>query len=226
MPNPPLVAGVDGRRGGWVVVRVAMHATTLRLAGCEQVATIEEVLADAALSVIAVDMPIGLPTTGPREADVQARRLLRPHGARVFPTPVRAACDHPDDYAEACAASHRAQGKALSRQAWNIIGKIREVDEHADDPRLVEVHPELSFAWLNGGRPIADRKKSAVGRAARLAVLNEHIQDIDPLLLRDDDAIDAAAAAWTATRIASGTAVTLPERPPLDDRGRPMRIVV
>jgi predicted RNase H-like nuclease len=41
----------------------------------------------------------------------------------------------------------------------------------------------------------------------------------------DDDILDAFAALWTAERITSGVAVTLPENKPLDSTGLPMRIV-
>jgi predicted RNase H-like nuclease len=39
-----------------------------------------------------------------------------------------------------------------------------------------------------------------------------------------DDILDAAAVAWTATRIASGRAASLPSPPQPDDAGRPIAI--
>ena len=67
------------------------------------------------------------------------------------------------------AARHRAHadGLGLSVQTWNIVARIAEVDAAADDPRLVEVHPELSFARLAGGALAG--KRTAAGREARLA---------------------------------------------------------
>jgi predicted RNase H-like nuclease len=41
-----------------------------------------------------------------------------------------------------------------------------------------------------------------------------------------DDALDALACAWTAQRWAAGIARTLPDEPPRDNRGLPVRIVV
>lgn len=43
------------------------------------------------LSVVAIDMPIGLPDDGIRKADVLARRFIRPRSSSVFDTPVREA---------------------------------------------------------------------------------------------------------------------------------------
>ena len=112
----------------------------------------------------------------------------------------------------------------MSRQTWNILAKIAEADALADDHRLVEVHPEVSFALMQG-RPIAQRKKTAEGRQVRLAAMQGWLP-ADVAIPRSDDAVDALACAWTAMRITTGQARTLPETPPsLDDHGRPMRIV-
>ena len=46
----------------------------------------------------------------------------------------------------------------MSVQTWHLVPKIREVDAVADDPRLVEVHPELAFAALAGTGPLASKK--------------------------------------------------------------------
>ncbi|MFN0156334.1 MAG: DUF429 domain-containing protein [Gaiella sp.] len=39
------------------------------------------------------------------------------------------------------------------------------------DERICEVHPEVSFRALNGGRPLGHRKKSAAGAVERLELL-------------------------------------------------------
>ena len=95
-------------------------------------------------------MPIGLPRAGRRACDLLAKQALGKAHPRVFLAPPRdvlAATSYDD-----AGARHRAHadGLGLSVQTWNIVDKIREVDAVADDPRLVEVHPELSFARLAG----------------------------------------------------------------------------
>ena len=175
------------------------------------------------LAVIAIDMPIGLSDAGARECDVAARKLLQPHGTRVFPAPPRAALTHADDYDAACRASIAATGKSLSKQTWNLLHSIAEVDALAADPRLVECHPELAFALMQG-HPVDERKKTPEGRARRLTLLRRWLPDLgDPAY--GDDGLDALACAWSAARIATGTALTLPAgEVPSDDAGRPMRI--
>ena len=215
------VAGVDGRRGGWVVARVETDPEPALLA-LDFVAPLGPALGDG-LTVIAIDMPIGLAADGRRECDIAARRLLRPHGSRVFPAPPRASLDHPDDYDAACRASVAVSGKALSKQTWNLVRAIGEVDALAGDPRIVESHPEIAFALMQG-HPVDERKKTAAGREVRLALLRRWLPDLgDPAY--GDDGLDALACAWSAARIASGTALTLPQgEVPHDAAGRPMRI--
>ena len=215
------VAGVDGRRGGWVVARVELDPSP-SLVGLDFVAPLAPAL-DAGLAVVAIDMPIGLAAQGRRDCDVAARRMLQPHGTRVFPAPPRAALDHAADYAAACEASLSVSGKALSKQTWNLLSAIAEVDVLADDPRLVECHPEVAFALMNG-HPVDERKKTPEGRARRLDLLRRWLPDLaDPAY--GDDGLDAIACAWSAARIARGQALTLPNgEVPSDDIGRPMRI--
>lgn len=216
-----VVAGVDGRRGGWVVAVVDVtHAP--RLESLDYVAPLASALTDQ-LSVIAVDMPIGLSDDAPRACDLAARKLLQPHGTRVFPAPPRAALAHADDYDAACEAALSVSGKSLSKQTWNLLPAIAEIDALADDPRIVECHPEIAFALMNG-HPIDERKKTPAGREARLDLLRRWLPGlVDPAYA--DDGLDALACAWTAARIAGGEALTLPHGGvPRDDAGRPMRI--
>ena len=215
------VAGVDGRRGGWVVAIVDI-AGAPRLESLEYVAPLAPVLAQG-LSVIAIDMPIGLSDSGSRACDRAVRTLLQPYGSRVFPAPPAAALEHPGDYVAACRAAVAATGKSLSKQTWNLLRAIAEIDALADDDRIVECHPELAFALMQG-HPVDERKKTPEGRAVRLELLRRWLPDLgDPAY--GDDGLDALACAWSAARVAQGEAITLPAgEPPRDALGRPMRI--
>src|SRR3712207_4654239 len=177
-------------------------------------------------------MPIGLSDDGVRLCDVRARDLLRPHGAAssVFPTPVRAVLST-DDYAEARALSRAATDppRAPSAQSFQLVKSIRSLDDALGDPPLehvVEVHPELGFRALD--HAVADPKVTARGFAQRLAALRT-VMDVDVALLDAPprvpvvDALDACAAAWSARRIADGTAECVGDGA-TDARDRPMRI--
>ena len=213
------VLGVDGAPGGWVGALVDGTDVSFLL------------LPDAAAAlavpaaVVAVDMPIGLPERGRRACDLAAKRLLGRAHPRVFLTPPRGVLDAPD-YAEAGRRHRRlADGLGLSVQTWHLVRKIREVDAVADDPRLVEVHPELSFALLAG--QVLPPKRGSEGRARRVDALRQWLPDLGSRVTvpRGTDALDALAAAWSAKRWLEGAARVVPDDPPLDARGRPMRIV-
>jgi predicted RNase H-like nuclease len=93
---------------------------------------------------------------------------------------------------------------------------------------VVEVHPEVSLRTLAPDVAFAP-KKTARGAGQRIAALGRWLDvarslgDL-PAGARLDDVLDALAAAWSAHRWAAGTAEVLGEE--VDDRGRPMRVVV
>ncbi|MGY1708381.1 DUF429 domain-containing protein [Geodermatophilus sp. SYSU D00758] len=221
------VLGVDGWRGRWV--GALLDGRSVRLLDLADVAA---VLAVPEVEVVGIDMPIGLADDGVRACDVQARGRLRPYGAAssVFPTPVRAVLAT-DDYAEARALSRAATNppRAPSAQAFRLVPAIRALDRALGEPpasHVVEVHPELAFRALDPG--LRDAKVTARGLARRLAALRA-VMDVDAALLGAParlpavDALDACAAAWSARRVAEGTAECVGDGT-LDARGRPMRI--
>jgi predicted RNase H-like nuclease len=216
------ILGVDGAPGGWMGALTRIDDVI----GVDVVWVTFATIAEALLldvAVVAIDMPIGLPRTGRRACDVLAKRALGKAHPRVFfapPRDVLAATTYDD-----AAARHRAHadGHGLSVQTWNIVAKIREVDAVADDPRLVEVHPELSFARLAGA--VLTSKHGPGSRTVRLHALARRwpgLRDVPA----GHDGLDALAAAWSGERWLRGGAESLPEDPPRDDLGRPMRILV
>ena len=217
------VLGVDGWRGAWV--GAVLDGRSVALLALADVAA---VLAVPDVEKIAIDMPIGLSETGVRACDVDARKRLGRAGSSVFPAPLRPVLDA-TDYADACSISVAASGKALSKQAWNLVPAIRSLDDalgHPPDDRIVEVHPELAFRALDAA--VRDRKGSARGTVQRLRALRT-VMDVEEALVAAPpgvpmiDALDACAAAWSARRMADGTSECVGDGT-TDARGRPMRI--
>lgn len=213
MQDPTVVAGVDGYPKGWVAV--VLEGGRFRSAHVgRRLADIVDELATA--SAIGVDIPIGLPEHGPRPADRLARARLGPRWRSVFLAPPRAVLEMAD-HAGARRMSVELEGRSIPAQAYALRAKVFEADAIArDDARIHEVHPELSFAEM-GGRPLAP-KSTWTGLLERRRLLAEHgIVVPDGLgaagAAGPDDVLDAAAAAWSAHRIAMGRAESLPPDP-------------
>jgi predicted RNase H-like nuclease len=230
-----LVCGVDGCRNGWVAVFYDLHNRECAWRVCSSLTE----LADTAprLSIIAIDVPIGLPVVGARACDLEARRLLGKRGSSVFPAPIRAVLGA-TTHAEASGLRREAEGKGMSIQAWAIVPKIIQVDQalraHESLRRQVrEVHPEICFHFMAGGRSMEFPKKKLSGKDERIRLLDgvfpgvveRALADRRALACATDDLLDAFAGAWTASRIAEGKAVRLPERPEWDSEGLPMEMI-
>jgi predicted RNase H-like nuclease len=193
---------------------------------------------------ILIDIPVGLPTDAKRDCDVEARRKLGRRAGSVFYTPIRDAV-YRQTLAAAKAVNEAAADFSIQNQAWSIVPRIREVDEFLDmypsaRDRLVETHPEVCFYALNGRRALDDSKRTAAGVRQRRALLDKEAPVTDeicetaieryttpsyaPSVGSAADVVDAVAAAVTARRGPERWA-TLPETPPSDERGLPMRIV-
>lgn len=120
----PRVLGVDACKKGWVGITNDSHGYF----GSSITDLMGAALQDGSLDVIAIDIPIGLPNTGPRQADALARKLIGRRASSVFPTPVRAALAAAS-HTEATAISVQSTGKGLSQQAYALRKKILEVDD-------------------------------------------------------------------------------------------------
>jgi len=229
--------GVDGCRAGWFYAH--LQGSDVRLGIVEKLGELIEKVPPS--SRVFVDIPIGLhdQSGAGRSCDIAARQLLRPHrSSSVFNAPIRAILNKLD-YAYANAESKRLSGKGLSRQTFNIIAKIREVDQlMAASTRargvVREVHPELCFYGLAGCQVMEYSKKSREGFQSRLELLGRFIPDVSTYVesalaeyrrseVAADDILDALVCAITAALADRWR--TVPEYPGKDSTGLPMEIV-
>jgi predicted RNase H-like nuclease len=185
-----------------------------------------------AFEVLTVHAPVGLPRTPDprgRRCDQEARQLLGwPRAGAVISAPVRAALG-----AKTMKQAAKRNG-TMSVVQWALLKRVAEVaaDMQLYRQRTVfEIHPELSFYQLNGDRPMAYPKHTQRGRAERQAVLMAHLPGIERLIARRvkganrEHVLDAAAALWTARRIASKAVIRIPEDPEWDELGLRMEIL-
>lgn len=240
------VAGVDGCRAGWfVAVATAARKNaqadapcTYHLADSFVAAHFGEVLSKTCnCELVCVDIPIGLSDGAiPRKCDIKARKLLcRPRVSSIFPPPIRP-CLAAKEYETASQICFEHSGKKLNQQSFFIMGKIREVDLAMTpqlQQRVREIHPEVSFWALAGGKPAKHNKKTLAGRNERIILLSASFSDLEqfvtqarqPKKVGPDDILDAVAATWTAGQAVIRKAKTLPENPEFDSRGLKMEIL-
>ncbi|MBF6604004.1 MAG: DUF429 domain-containing protein [Chloroflexi bacterium] len=212
------VMGVDAAAGKWLAVLLVDGA----FVGADLQPSLAALLErHPDVGVVAIDIPIGLPVGGTRPADDAARTFVGPaRASSVFETFPREVLEAPS-YETAVELARRLVSRAPSQQAYALRKYILEVAPAAEsDQRIVEVHPEVSFRAMQG-TPLRYSKRSWSGiaeRRALLAAMGIRLpEDLpDGGRVAPDDVVDAAAAAWSALRIATGHSGTLPSPPPQD----------
>ncbi len=216
------VVGVDGCKGGWLVVIWDTGKGSLKQSGFTSLFDVIDAFPD---TFIAVDIPIGLSELGDRACDKAARKMLgKPRNSSVFSPPIPSILHH-STQAAASAGSREIIQKGISQQSFGLFKKMREANE-AITPELqdwvFEMHPEVSFCALADG-PMLNPKRTPAGYDERRDLLNREL-DLAELIperhqvaalvrqfrAQPDDYLDATVAAWTAHHVATGTEKRLP----------------
>ncbi len=240
------MVGVDGVRARWLGAVLDLDPEGVRpvevgwLLGsaAEVLGTVRPAAGRPEVAGCGIDVPVGTVLAGPRPAEQEARALLGPGaGSSVFATAPQPAfavarrlggtrASRP----EADAASRAAGAGGISTQSWGLADKVLEVEDavralgRAGD-RVVEVHPETSFAVMARHFRLAPPpgKRSAAGVARRVDLLSRTLPGLDVVAalagvpaggtareaVPVDDALDALAAACSALRHAFGQARVL-----------------
>jgi predicted RNase H-like nuclease len=178
--------GIDGTRNGWITAEFT--GDTWNLDYYEKLSSIDF---DEAL----IDIPIGLPESSTRKCDAEARDFLAPERHySIFNCPVRDAV-YADSYQDACDINEEETGKRISKQAWNIVPKIREADKQAQKRELREAHPEVFFKAIEE-KSVIESKSSVEGLKDREEILKRFgdisvIEDFEAKDVSEDDLIDA-----------------------------------
>ncbi len=221
-----LAIGIDGCRAGWIAVSIddADQRDFQIVPRIDRLAIIDN-------AMVFIDMPIGLPESGDRGCDLQARKQLGFAWPRVF-IGLRRPLLRFTDYAAANAWA-KADGKGLAKQAFNILPKIAEIDAFLSPARqnnFRESHPELVFQRLNGRTALISKHKPAGLRARRDLLRAQGFKDIDDWSgklrgsgAKVDDLYDAGVCALAA-RDATGSRARCIDSGATDARGLHMQI--
>ncbi|MCX6508959.1 MAG: DUF429 domain-containing protein [Actinobacteria bacterium] len=207
-----IVAGADVWKGKWVVVILndghfsrGFVAATF----AEVVENLDEV------SIIGVDIPIGLPTGADRRAsDTEARAFVGSRRNSVFFTPSAELLDCATAV-EANQLARRLNIPGISAQTFALKKQILAVQPFAErDERIYEVHPEVSFREACG-EELLWSKSSWNGQMIRRSILAERGIDLPQVLPElggadPSDILDASIVAWSASRIKKNLAERFP----------------
>ena len=238
--------GVDGCRAGWFAVFLEgenKSDCSWKVEIFPEFSFLVDFLKNnygQAEPLILIDIPIGLKTgSGERLSDLGARSLLKARKSSIFPVPCREAV-YAETYKEACEVNERLTGKRISKQAWNIVPKIRDVDSFLVEnknfrEKVREVGPEICFQAFTGF-PMKSPKKKVEGFLERKEALSSICPFANEVIeyalskyrrkdLAKDDILDSLAAALTAKMGGMYGFKYVPNEPETDGKGLKIQMV-
>tara|TARA_B100001287_G_scaffold192119_1_gene162395 strand:- start:375 stop:1073 length:699 start_codon:yes stop_codon:yes gene_type:complete len=229
------IAGIDGSKGGWVCV--SGYENNFRELKFEKLEKFHDIkLKD--FNLVLVDIPIGLDIDlkkGGRIVDKLARKELLTNKSSIFNAPSRLVLNA-KNYEEANKIN-KSKGMGLSKQSWNLVKKIKEVDEYIRNSNktiIFESHPEIIFQIMKRDK-VSSKKKNKEGIIERKNLLVK--SGFDKVFLernlsakdnfyKQDDFIDACSLFWSANRAIANSEVKIPNDTVLDSEGIIMQIKV
>ena len=229
------IAGIDGSKGGWVCV--SGYENNYKELKFEKLKEFNDIKSKD-FNLVLVDIPIGLDIDlkqGGRIVDKLARKELLTNKSSIFNAPSRLVLDA-KNYEEANRIN-KSKGMGLSKQSWNLVKKIKEVDEfikNSNKTMIFESHPEIIFQVMKKDK-VSTKKKNDEGIIERRNLLEKNgfnkVFLEKNLLAKDsfykkDDFIDACSLFWSANRVITKTEVKIPNDIFLDSEGIIMQIKV
>ncbi len=196
------VAGIDGCKKGWLMVKCSDNNYSYGV-----YKNISELINDNKdLERILIDIPLGLGSKKvKRTVERELRSELKFKHSSVFNPPCREAL-YENDYIAAKQKNIEVEGRSLSIQSFNISNKIKELDEllkKKPNLEIIESHPELCFKYLNNGNVVLSKKSKHNGLSERKKILfgyDKNLKDLFELIedntLRKDVARDDIADAF------------------------------
>ena len=229
------IAGIDGSKGGWVCV--SGYENNFKELKFEKLKEFNDIKSKD-FDLVLVDIPIGLDIDlkkGGRIVDKLARKELLTNKSSIFNAPSRLVLEA-KNYEEANKINKN-KGMGLSKQSWNLVKKIKEVDDfirNSNKTIIFESHPEIIFQVMKRDK-VSTKKKNDEGIIERRNLLEkngfnkvflERNLSAKDSFYKKDDFIDACSLFWSANRAIAKTEVKIPNDIVLDSEGIIMQIKV
>lgn len=229
------IAGIDGSKGGWVCV--SGYENNFKELKFEKLKEFNDIKSKD-FDLVLVDIPIGLDIDlkkGGRIVDKLARKELLTNKSSIFNAPSRLVLEA-TNYEEANKINKN-KGMGLSKQSWNLVKKIKEVDDfirNSNKTIIFESHPEIIFQVMKRDK-VSTKKKNDEGIIERRNLLEkngfnkvflERNLSAKDSFYKKDDFIDACSLFWSANRAIAKTEVKIPNDILLDSEGIIMQIKV
>ena len=229
------IAGIDGSKGGWVCV--SGYENNYKELKFEKLKEFNDIKSKN-FNLVLVDIPIGLDIDlkkGGRIVDKLARKELLTNKSSIFNAPSRLVLEA-KNYEEANKINKN-KGMGLSKQSWNLVKKIKEVDDfirNSNKTIIFESHPEIIFQVMKRDK-VSTKKKNEEGIIERRNLLEkngfnkvflERNLSAKDSFYKKDDFIDACSLFWSANRAIAKTEVKIPNDIVLDSEGIIMQIKV
>jgi predicted RNase H-like nuclease len=229
------IAGIDGSKGGWVCV--SGYENNFKELKFEKLKEFNDIKSKD-FNLVLVDIPIGLDINlkkGGRIVDKLARKELLTNKSSIFNAPSRLVLEA-KNYEEANKINKN-KGMGLSKQSWNLVKKIKEVDDfirNSNKTIIFESHPEIIFQVMKRDK-VSTKKKNDEGIIERRNLLEkngfnkvflERNLSAKDSFYKKDDFIDACSLFWSANRAIAKTEVKIPNDIVLDSEGIIMQIKV
>ena len=229
------IAGIDGSKGGWVCV--SGYENNFKELKFEKLKEFNDIKSKD-FNLVLVDIPIGLEINlkkGGRIVDKLARKELLTNKSSIFNAPSRLVLEA-KNYEEANKINKN-KGMGLSKQSWNLVKKIKEVDDfirNSNKTIIFESHTEIIFQVMKRDK-VSTKKKNDEGIIERRNLLEkngfnkvflERNLSAKDSFYKKDDFIDACSLFWSANRAIAKTEVKIPNDIVLDSEGIIMQIKV
>ncbi|MPN02311.1 hypothetical protein SDC9_149527 [bioreactor metagenome] len=232
------VVGINTCNGGWFCVKLSEDSWDIGI-----FKTIEELMCLWRESdLFLVNVPIGFlqGSLEERQCDVEARKLLQPSHLDLPAVPCREAI-YCNSFGVANVLNKRLTGRNISTRLWDIIERIRELDEFLANnleyrDKFKECNCEIGFFVLSG-RFMRNSKMVLAGYNERRDLLRKVYPNIDEILdysiksfrrkdVRAENVLEAVCLAINGLVGIKHGFMSMPKEPQYDSNNIKMQIEI